>query len=93
MSKTQDDYGELTNEWIPFKSNIWAKKDPIIGKEFYSALTNEVQIDAKFTTGYFNGTTSEMRLKHNDRVYEIIGEPINIGDKNMELLFYCRLVK
>jgi SPP1 family predicted phage head-tail adaptor len=89
----QDDYGEPIDSWEVFKGNLWASKEPIIGKEFYSALTNDVQIDAKFLTGYFPGTDSTMRLRHNENTYEIIGEPVNISDKNMELLFYCRLVK
>jgi SPP1 family predicted phage head-tail adaptor len=89
----QDDYGEPIDSWAVFKGNLWASKESIIGKEFYTALTNDVQIDAKFLTGYFSGADSPMRLKHNEKIYEIIGEPINIGDKNMEILFYCRLVE
>lgn len=89
----QDDYGDPIDTWNVFKGGVWASKEPIIGKEFYTALTTDVQIDAKFLTGYFPGTNSTMRLKNGDCTYEIIGEPINIGDRNMELLFYCRLVK
>ena len=88
-----DSYGEPTDEWTPFRSGVWAKKEDIIGKEFYSALTNDKQVEKKFSTGYIKGVKSEMRIKYGDDIYEIIGHPVNIGDKNMELLFYCSLVK
>ncbi|WP_312107560.1 phage head closure protein [Lachnoclostridium sp.] len=92
-SSGQDNYGDSIDSWKVFKGGIWASKEPIIGKEFYTALTTDVQVDAKFLTGYFPGTNSAMRLKNGENIYEIIGEPININDRNIELLFYCRLVK
>lgn len=88
----KDEYGELTGAYEAFKSNVWAEKQGVVGKEFYSALTSSDQVDAKFETGYFQGVKSDMRLKHGEDVYEIIGPPININDKNLKLLFYCRLV-
>ena len=42
---------------------------------------------------YVEGFTSEMRLRFNDKDYEIIGEPINVKGLNRELLCYCKLVK
>nr|WP_312578225.1 phage head closure protein [Sedimentibacter sp.] len=89
----RDGYGEPLDEWTAFKSNIWASKEDVIGKEFYSALTTENKVEKKFTTQYFNDISSEMRIKHGNDIYEIIGRPVNIGDRNIELLIYCRLVK
>lgn len=92
-TKETDEYGEKKDVWIPFKENVWASKEPIIGKEFYTALTTDQKVDAKFSTGLIHGVTGEMRLQHGTQVYEIIGEPLNIKDRNMEFLFYCRLVE
>ena len=88
-----DDYGEPLDTWSVFKASVWAKKEDLIGKEFYSALTTESKVEKKFTTCYFKGVNSTMRIKHDSNIYEIIGEPVNIGDRNLELLFYTRLVK
>jgi SPP1 family predicted phage head-tail adaptor len=91
-STGRDEYGDPVDSWAPFKSNVWAKKESLIGKEFFSALTNGVQVDVKFSTGYFKGATSEMRLRCGEDLFEIVGPPVNIGDRNMELLFYCKAV-
>jgi SPP1 family predicted phage head-tail adaptor len=88
----QDKYGDPVDEWTPYKSGIWAEKQGVVGSEFYSSLTTGEKVDIKFETGYIQGTTSKMRIKHNDDIYEIIGPPVNIGDKNLKLLFYCRAV-
>ena len=92
-STGQDDYGEPVDDWIVFKGGVWASKEDVIGKEFYSSLATENSVEKKFTTGYIKGIKSEMRIKFGDDVYEIIGNPVNMGDRNIELLFYCRLVK
>jgi SPP1 family predicted phage head-tail adaptor len=88
----RDEYGELTGAYEAFKVNIWADKQGVVGNEFYTSLTAGEKIDAKFETGYFKGATSKMRIKHGEDIYEIIGPPINVGDKNLKLLFYCRAV-
>jgi SPP1 family predicted phage head-tail adaptor len=88
----KDEFGELTGVYEVYKSNVWAEKQGVVGSEFYSSLTTGNKVDVKFETGYVQGITSEMRIKHSNDLYEIIGPPINIGDKNLKLLFYCRAV-
>lgn len=87
------EYGSIVDEWVPYKTDIWADKSQLVGKEFYTALANDSNVDTKFTTGYITGVTSDMRIKHGTDIYEIIGQPINVKDRNMELLYYCRMVK
>lgn len=86
-----DGYGEPIDTWNVFKS-AYASKDPLIGKEFFSALTTENKIEVKFRTRYIQGITSDMRIRHGNEVYEIVGPPINVKSLNKELLCYCRLV-
>ncbi len=92
-SSSYDNYGEPVDDWAPFKSGIWASKDPLLGNEFFSALTTENKVEVKFNMRYIPGITSEMRIKHGEEVYEIIGQPVNVKGLNRELLCYCRLVK
>lgn len=89
----KDQYGEPTSEWIPFKQNIWASKDPLLGNEFFTALTTENKVEVKFNTRYIPGIMSEMRVQHGPEVYEILGPPVNVKSLNVELLLYCKLVK
>ena len=91
--KGRDEYGEPIDDWPIFKGGIWASKDPLLGNEFFSALTTENKVEVKFNMRYVPGITSEMRIKHGDEVYEIIGQPVNVKGLNRELLCYCRLVR
>lgn len=89
----RDVYGELTEAWVVFKSGIWAKKEPIMGKEFFAGLTTDSKVELKIECRYVSGITAEMRIKHGDMVYEIIGEPVNVREENREILMYCQKVK
>ncbi|WP_333638525.1 phage head closure protein [Tissierella praeacuta] len=89
----KDEYGELLEDWEVFKSNIWASKDPLIGNEIFTALTADSKVEVKFNMRYIDGVTSEMKIRHGEEIYEIIGPPVNVKSLNRELLCYCRLVK
>ena len=91
--KGRDKWGEPIDTWKYFKVGIWASKDPLLGNEFFTALTTDSKVEVKFNMRYVDGITSEMRIKHGDEIYEIIGPPVNVKSLNRELLCYCRLVK
>jgi len=86
----RDDYGDPTDTWIPFK-NVWASKDPLIGNEYFSALTAGTNVEVKFNTRFTAGITNKMRLQHGTEIYEILSV-IDVKDAHVELLCYCRLV-
>lgn len=90
--KGRDEYGEPLDDWQPFKSGIWASKDPLLGNEFFTALTTDNKVEVKFNSRYISGITNEMRIKHGEDVYEILSS-INVKSLNRELLCYCKLVK
>ncbi len=88
----RDDYGEPVDTWKPFKEGIWASKDPLLGNEFFAALTTDNKVEVKFNMRYIEGITSEMRIKHGLEIYEILSA-VNVKSLNRELLCYCKLVK
>lgn len=90
-TKKQDDYGELIDVWEVYKT-VWASKQPILGNEFFTALTTDTKIDVKFNTRYIGVIKNDMRIKHKDEVYDI-ESVVDIEAMHVELLFYCRLVK
>lgn len=87
-----DDYGEPSDNWTNFKTGIWASKEPILGKEYFNALTTDSKVEVKFNCRYVDGVTNEMRIQHGSEVYEILSA-INVKGLNRELLCYCRMVK
>ncbi len=86
-----DDSGELLDAWELYKE-AWASKEPLLGNEFFTALTTANKIEVKFNLRYIPGITSEMRIQHGHEVYEIIGPPIDVKSLRTELLCYCRKV-
>lgn len=89
--KVQDEFGEPTDAWVPFKVGIWASKEPLLGNEYFNALTLNTRVDVKFNCRYIPGVTNDMRIRHGNEVYEILSV-INVKGLDRELLCYCRLV-
>jgi SPP1 family predicted phage head-tail adaptor len=87
----RDDYGELLEEWTVFKS-AKASKEPLLGNEFFTALTTDTKVEVKFNTRYIKGITNKMRIRNENEVYEILSA-IDVKSEHKELLCYCRLVK
>ena len=86
----QDDYGEPTDTWTNF-ATAWAAFDPLLGNEFFSALSVESKVEVKFNSRYVAGVTNDMRIQHDGKTYEILSA-INVKGLNRELLCYCKAV-
>lgn len=85
-------FGETIDTWVPIFSDIWASKEPLLGKEFFSAEAVQSKVEVKFRTYWFDGVTNEMRIECDGEVYDIISA-INVKSLNRELLIYCKRVK
>ncbi len=90
--KGRDEYGEPIDDWPIFKGGIWASKDPLLGNEYFNALTANTKVEVKFNMRYVDGITNDMRIRHGDEIYEILSA-VNVKSLNRELLCYCRLVR
>jgi SPP1 family predicted phage head-tail adaptor len=86
-----DDFGSPLNHWEPFRE-VWASKEPLLGNEYFTALTIDTKVEVKFNMRYVDGITNDMRIQHGDEMYEILSV-VNVKGLNRELLCYCRLVK
>lgn len=87
-SGTQDDYGELIDDWkdvITVKAAIY----PISGKEFYAAETVNSEVTHKINMRYKPGLKPSMRVKFKDRYFNIISI-INFQERNVELQLMCK---
>lgn len=87
-----DDHGEPIDEWNDFKTGIWASKDPLLGNEYFNALTANTKVEVKFNMRHIPDITNQMRIKHGNDIYEILSA-VNVKGLNRELLCYCKLVK
>ena len=91
-SASYDEYGDPIDEWTTFKEGVWASKDPLLGNEYFNALTADTKVEVKFNMRYVDGITNDMRIQHGNEVYEILSA-VNVKSLNRELLCYCKLVK
>lgn len=92
-SNLRDKYGEPIEGWEPLNTRmIPAKIQPILGNEYFTALTTDTKIEAKIECRYIRGIDNEMRVLHNDNTYEILSL-IDVDTANVQLLIYVKLVK
>lgn len=87
----KNSFGETVKENVVFKQNIWASKEPLLGKEFFEAQRTNSSIEVKFNMDYISGVSNEMIVKDSEGIYEIVSA-INVKSLNRELLLYCRKV-
>lgn len=92
QDKGFDDYGEPIDTWSVFEEGIWASKDPLLGNEYFNALTADTKVEVKFNMRFLEGVTNNMRIQHGNETYEILSA-VNVKSLNRELLCYCKLVK
>ena len=84
-------FGELVDNWQTVYPNIWASKEPLLGREYFSAEATQSQVEVKFRTYYFDGVKNEMRIECDGEIFEILSA-INVKSLNRELLMYCKKV-
>ena len=89
-----DAEGEPINNWQPVEglTDLWAAKEPLLGREFFAAEQTQSRVEVKFRTYYVPGVNNEMRVQDEEGIYEILSA-INVKNLNRELLMYCRKVK
>ena len=85
-------FGEPIGNWEIIFSDVFASKEPLLGKEYFSAEAVQSKVEVKFRTYYFDGVKNEMRIECDGEIYEILSA-INVKSMNRELLMYCKLVK
>jgi len=81
---TADGMGGETNTWTDLfdtRAAIW----PLSSKEQLDAMKLESVITNKIRIRYRAGITSKNRIKFGDRIFNIIGAPINTDERNIML--------
>jgi len=86
-----DGYGEPSGDWKQYRV-ARASKEPLIGRELYTALSADTKVEVKFKTRYMPGVTNDMRIMCGTELYEIISA-VDVDARHKELLCYCRMVK
>jgi SPP1 family predicted phage head-tail adaptor len=70
-------------------ATVWASVEPISGKEFFAAQEIVAEITHRIRLRYYAGLTPKMRLKLNDRIFDM-QRILNVEERNRELEILAR---
>ena len=84
INRTPDGSGGYTTAWVNYATR-WSDIQPLSGKERFAEgqIQNPTQI--MFRLRYDPDVTAEMRIRYKGKVYQIIGQPINVRNEEIEL--------
>jgi len=86
---TQDEELNIIITWSDWRT-VWAKPLAKTSREFYRLSTNNAEITEVFKIQYNPNVTAHQRIRFRGRYLEIIGDPVNEGEKDNGLLLACK---
>lgn len=90
MQVTRDSFGAEVQEWVD-TATLWAKLEPLSGKEFFAAQQIMAEVSLRITIRYLKGVEPKQRLRFLDRHLEILSV-VNPNEGKKELQLMCREV-
>lgn len=89
LTVTQDPVtGEQVESWGTF-ATVFAKVEPLVGREFFAAAAVQAEHTVKFTMRYLSGIDTTMRIVFDGRTFDIHAVQ-NVKHLNRETLVYAR---
>lgn len=86
----QNPLGEPLPNWINYAADIAAEVAPLVGKEFYGAQQINTELTSKVRLRWRDGVKAGDRVVFKNRLFLIATPPINVNEKNHELILMCR---
>jgi SPP1 family predicted phage head-tail adaptor len=90
--ETEDVLGQKEESWEDVTS-VWSKIKTIKGKEYFQAGAAQTEIITRFIIRYREGISGSMRIKYEDRLFDIVDPPINDDELNKTLTIIAREVR
>lgn len=67
-----DGLGESIGAWVDVGAPVWAKVEPLTGREYLAAGALQQTVDTRFVIRHRTGITPSMRLVWQGRPYDIV---------------------
>lgn len=80
--------GQPVGTWATFRK-VWAGADPLKGTELFTAQATEAAHEVVWDIRYLAGVTVKQRILWDSRTFDI-KSVVNVGERNKQLLLYCR---
>jgi SPP1 family predicted phage head-tail adaptor len=71
--------------WAAF-TNAWASVEPLSARDLISAKAAQSEAKKRIVIRYRPGILPTMRILHGDRIYDIVGEPLEDRQSGREYL-------
>lgn len=84
LQSTTDELGQEINEWVDSGSE-WAMIKTLKGREYFEASTSLSTKTYRFIIHYREGIHGDMKIKYNNRFFDITEPPINDDELNETL--------
>ena len=89
LTLTQDpNTGEMIETWADHVS-VFARVEPLVGREYFAAAAIQSEVQTKFTMRYRGDITPDMRIAFDGNEYDIVSIQ-NIRSGNRETLIYAK---
>ena len=79
----KDSYGAEVDNWTDY-ATVWASIEPARGREFWESQQVNAEVTGRIRIRYLGGITPKMRVKHGNRIFDIVSV-INPEERNREL--------
>lgn len=83
-TETQDAHGQAVQTWSTF-ATVPGELRPVRARELVAAAQVVGELTAVARIRYLAGITEKMRVKFGDRIFAIVGPPINLLERNAEV--------
>ncbi len=86
----EDDLKQHTENWTDIAS-VWARIEPLSGREYFAAKQINSEISVRVTIRYLPGITTEARVVFGGRIFEVLSV-VNPEERCESLILMCREV-
>lgn len=84
-----DDLGQAEGDWTDLLTDISAKVDTRPGQEFFAAGQDHDTYPATFSIRYREGLHERMRVVWRERIYHLVGGPIDVKGQRVRIDLQC----
>ena len=84
---TRDTDGAEIDNWTT-QVEAWASIEPLIGREYWGALSTQAELSHKIRMRYRAGIAPAMRILFGARVFDILSVK-DVGERRRELVLMC----
>lgn len=87
-SASKDALGQRVETWADV-ATVWARAQPLRGREFFAAGQMQSEAAVKFTVRWRDDVSGRMRVLWRGVPHAIVAEPMDVDGKRVELELMC----